>query len=81
MSREETNKCLKIVEALMTDPESYEFRVPVDWKGLGLEDYPLLIKQPMDLGTVKQKIKKNKYESANDCISDVDLVWDNCKNL
>lgn len=25
----------------------------MDWKALGLEDYPVVIKQPMDLGTIK----------------------------
>jgi hypothetical protein len=25
----------------------------VDWKTLGLTDYPIVIKQPMDLGTIK----------------------------
>ena len=28
------------------------FREPVPWKEWGLEDYPLIIKQPMDLSTV-----------------------------
>lgn len=29
------------------------FLEPVDWKALGLTDYPIVIKQPMDLGTIK----------------------------
>ena len=28
------------------------FHEPVDWQGWGLADYPKLIKNPMDLGTV-----------------------------
>lgn len=29
------------------------FLEPVDWRALGLTDYPIVIKQPMDLGTIK----------------------------
>jgi hypothetical protein len=25
---------------------------PVDWEALGIPDYPEIVKQPMDLGTV-----------------------------
>ena len=39
------------------------FRVPVDWKGMGLFDYPTLIKKPMDLGTVKKNISARKYKT------------------
>lgn len=28
------------------------FREPVAWKEWGLDDYPKIIKQPMDLGTI-----------------------------
>ena len=42
------------------------FRVPVDWKGMGLFDYPTLIKKPMDLGSVKRNISARKYKSIPD---------------
>jgi hypothetical protein len=29
------------------------FREPVDWENIGLLDYPEIVKQPMDLGTLK----------------------------
>ena len=35
-----------------------DFRKPVDWRILGLDDYPQVIAKPMDLGTVKQKIER-----------------------
>jgi hypothetical protein len=28
---------------------------------LGLNDYPLIIKQPMDLGTISSKLQGEKY--------------------
>ncbi len=51
------NDMLKIVCIFISRPESLPFRVPVDWKGLGLTDYPKIIKKPMDLGTIKKKIE------------------------
>lgn len=32
-----------------------DFRYPVNWKEMGLLDYPTVIKQPMDLGTIDVK--------------------------
>lgn len=32
---------------------SAPFKEPVDWQGLGLTDYPIIVQNPMDLGTIK----------------------------
>lgn len=56
---------LKIVCSILSRPESQVFREPVDWKGLGLTDYPDIVKNPMDLGTVKKNIEKGEvYDSV-----------------
>ena len=47
---------LKIVYAFLSRPESAPFREPVNWQALGLDDYPLIVKKPMDLGTIKVKL-------------------------
>jgi hypothetical protein len=52
---------------------------PVDWKGLGLPDYPAIVKNPMDLSTVKSKLLKGDYSSFDDLFADLQLIWDNCK--
>lgn len=41
---------LKVVCTFLARPESEPFRRPVDWKALGLTDYPAIVKRPMDLG-------------------------------
>jgi Transcription factor involved in chromatin remodeling, contains bromodomain len=46
---------------------------------LNLIDYPILIKHPMDLGTIKKKLKTNKYKNITDFLDDIQLVWNNCK--
>jgi hypothetical protein len=45
----------------------------------GLTDYPAIIKQPMDLGTIIDRIdKRNHYKSVYEVNDDVRLVWSNC---
>jgi hypothetical protein len=69
---------LKIVSQVYSRLEAEPFREPVDWKTLGLFDYPQLIKKPMDLGQIKDKLEKNEYNSLHDAAEDVRLVWKNC---
>ena len=46
---------------------------------MNLIDYPIIIKHPMDLSTIKKKLKSSKYKIINDFIDDIQLIWDNCK--
>jgi hypothetical protein len=54
------------------------FREAVDWRNLGLFDYPQVIKKPMDLGLVKRNIDAGLYSSIHDAANDVRLIWSNC---
>jgi Transcription factor involved in chromatin remodeling, contains bromodomain len=47
--------------------------------GLGLADYFDIIKNPMDLGTVRKNLKANKYKYVEEVLADIQLIWDNCK--
>eukprot|EP01035_Chromulina_nebulosa_P018892 gene18892-24688_t len=69
---------LRIVLSLLSRPESLAFRDPVDWKGMGLLDYPEIIKKPMDLGTVRKRIETNYYEDVDGIANDIRLIWTNC---
>mmetsp|Transcript_35651 Transcript_35651/g.113988 ORF Transcript_35651/g.113988 Transcript_35651/m.113988 type:complete len:210 (+) Transcript_35651:171-800(+) len=69
----------KIVNWLAAKPDSVPFREPVDWRGLGLYDYPQIIKKPMDLSTVKASIERGDYKTVHDCAEDIRLIWTNCK--
>lgn len=68
----------KLVSQIYSRADAEPFREPVDWKTLGLFDYPQLIKKPMDLGQIKKKIEKEQYASLHDAAEDVRLVWKNC---
>lgn len=51
----------------------------MNWEEWGLYDYLQVVKVPMDLGTIRNKLAKNEYKKAAEFARDVRLVWDNCK--
>lgn len=57
---------------------SWPFQQPVDAKKLNLPDYHKIIKQAMDLGTVKKRLENNFYWSAKECIQDFNTMFTNC---
>ena len=54
--------CGRILAEIFNDYRSEEFRQPVDWNYLKLFDYPVIIKQPMDLGSIRRKLQNNEYD-------------------
>lgn len=73
------DKALEIVKSLEKLPEAVNFLKPVDFKALGLTDYPIIIKNPMDLSTVRKKIKSDKYSTVEEVLEDLMLIWENCR--
>jgi len=69
---------IKIVSDLMDDPQAEAFNAPVDWKALGLKDYPKIVTNPMDLGTVRNKLELGRYSSLEAAADDVRQIWTNC---
>ena len=65
----------QLIQGLLDSADSYEFRVPVDYIALKLLDYPIVVKKPMDLGTVKRNLNNNMYETVEECLADVQLIW------
>jgi hypothetical protein len=53
VTKEELTKITQIIEAIEADPKSLDFLEPVDTVSLGLDDYLTIIKNPMDISTVK----------------------------
>ena len=69
--------CYDTVVELMERPEAPPFNQPVDPEALGIPNYHHIIKKPMDLRTVKDKVKRNMYRNAQDFVEDVRLIWSN----
>ena len=61
MGREEHKKVSQLLQSLIDSQDSFDFRAPVDYLGLGLLDYPVVVKRPMDLGTVRKNLSNNTY--------------------
>ena len=75
------NFCNEVLRELFSKRHAacaWPFYKPVDAKALGLHDYFDIIKQPMDLGTVKSKMDGRKYSTAAEFASDVRLIFQNC---
>ncbi|KAK4486999.1 hypothetical protein RD792_006314 [Penstemon davidsonii] len=70
-------KCKAILERLMKHKHGWIFNKPVDVAGLGLHDYFQIIKNPMDLGTVKKRLTQNWYETPLLFAEDVRLTFRN----
>ncbi|OMJ94032.1 hypothetical protein SteCoe_2957 [Stentor coeruleus] len=79
LSREESNRIQSLLKYLEEQNESMDFLQPLDYKSLGLDDYPLIIKKPMDLSTVKKNLKNTRYNSPEEIFEDLMLIWDNCR--
>jgi len=65
--------CLQVIKELFNkkhEAYAWPFYKPVDVQALGLTDYFDLIKKPMDLGTVKDKIERGQYRNATEFAAD-----------
>jgi hypothetical protein len=72
------SKMLPLVKQLLDDPVGWLFKDPVDPKDLGIPDYFDVIKKPMNLGLIQERLTKNMYyKSFEVVINDVKLVFDN----
>ena len=59
-------------------PYAYPFYEPVDAMKLGVPDYYDVIKTPMDISTLNNKLENGQYESADEFEKDVRLMFRNC---
>mmetsp|Transcript_13663 Transcript_13663/g.47400 ORF Transcript_13663/g.47400 Transcript_13663/m.47400 type:complete len:515 (-) Transcript_13663:7-1551(-) len=70
--------CEKLLETLMKEKACVAyFNIPVDPIALGIPQYMEIIKKPMDLGTVKEKLESECYDHVEALAADINLVWDN----
>lgn len=70
-------KCSQMLNKLMKHRHGWVFNKPVDTVSMGLHDYHTIIKNPMDLGTVKSRLLKKEYRTPLDFAGDVRLTFNN----
>ncbi|ORY97374.1 Bromodomain-containing protein [Syncephalastrum racemosum] len=78
MTRDQLKYCAAIMRTLKKHRDANAFLQPVDVVQLNVPDYFKIIKYPMDLGTIDEKLSQYQYENVRDFISDVRLVFNNC---
>ncbi|MCO5568597.1 hypothetical protein L7F22_022296 [Adiantum nelumboides] len=72
------SRCKSVLQVLMDHKDAWLFAEPVDPVALEIPDYPSIVKNPMDLGTVLAKLNGKKYgDLPLDFIHDVRLTFDN----
>ncbi|KAI8897387.1 hypothetical protein BC833DRAFT_49750 [Globomyces pollinis-pini] len=74
-------RCGKVFKKLLSHPNSHWFMAPVDPVALNLPTYFQIIKNPMDLGTIKKKLERGDYETELSFAEDVRLVFANATSF
>ncbi|KMU77316.1 bromodomain -containing protein [Coccidioides immitis RMSCC 3703] len=69
---------IRTLAALKRTHDARFFRVPVDPVKLNIPNYPTIIKEPMDLHTMEDKIKSGAYKTVDQITADFKLMIDNC---
>jgi bromodomain-containing factor 1 len=59
-------------------PYNIPFLLPVDPDALGIPQYRTIVKNPMDLSTIRKRLDAGDYENATEFESDVRLMLGNC---
>lgn len=78
MTREQLKYCGATIKELKKNRDAPAFLVPVDPVLLNIPDYPQVVKNPMDLSTVERKLNNVEYETVDDFVSDISLIFSNC---
>lgn len=76
-TNESFKKCTKILGIIKRNANAGPFLEPVDPIALGIPTYFDIIKSPMDLQTVENKIKSHDYDSPEQFNNDMRLIWNN----
>jgi bromodomain-containing factor 1 len=69
----------KIISNLKKSNASQAFRQPVDYIQLKIPTYPDVVKTPMDLSKIDQKLKHNEYSSIATFQQDFNQIIINCE--
>ncbi|CAN4085331.1 unnamed protein product [Withania somnifera] len=72
-----TKQCETLLNRLMSHQHGWVFNSPVDVVKLKIPDYFTVIKQPMDLGTIRSKLHSGEYLSPLQFAADVRLTFKN----
>jgi transcription initiation factor TFIID subunit 2 len=78
MDANNKKRCQRIMNKLWQHQGSQSFYEPVDAVALNVPQYYELIKRPMDLGTIRKALEKDKYTSIWSYEKDIRQIFWNC---
>ena len=70
-------RCKNITREFLSKPLSILFRNPVDPIQDGLKNYFEIVKKPIDLTTINNKLQKRLYNTSTEWYDDMCLVFQN----
>ncbi|CAH8330605.1 unnamed protein product [Eruca vesicaria subsp. sativa] len=70
-------ECQTLLDRLWSHKLGFPFRIPVDPVLLNIPDYFTVVKHPMDLGTIRSRLRNGEYSSPLDFAEDVRLTFSN----
>ncbi|VDK43074.1 unnamed protein product [Anisakis simplex] len=77
----ERRDMMRSMESVLRDtlrqPSAWPFAAPVDARDV--PDYYQIIKRPMDLRTMMNKLKQQLYDTPEQVVTDAKLMFDNCR--
>lgn len=71
--------CLEVMDSVMKHPCACPFLHPVSEKDA--PDYYTIVKKPMDLGTIRQRLVDDEYTSVAAWARDMGLIWANAEKF
>ena len=81
MTKAQKSSLVDKTKNLKKTKNSVAFLKPVDYVTLNIPNYPEVIKNPMDLGTMEAKLKDDQYASVQDFANDFDLIISNVRRF
>ncbi|KAI9301321.1 Bromodomain-containing protein [Cunninghamella echinulata] len=78
MTRDQVKYCGAIMRNLKKHRDAAPFIHPVDYIQLKIPDYPTVIKHPIDLTTIDNKLQRGEYNEVADFVDDIRLLFNNC---
>lgn len=70
-------KCAKVLTQIQKHEFAGPFLKPVDHVALNIPDYPLIVKEPMDLSKVHKKLHTGLYSNPIQFATDMRKIWSN----
>ena len=73
--------CMRTIQNVKRIQSSTAFRQPVDYVALNIPNYPNVITKPMDLKTLEDQLKENKYPTVDAFTADFNQIVQNCETF